>query len=149
LGRFARENCALTIKAFLGKADKQDGVFIMVNDRREKPRMTVCLDATWDGAMGNSFARVTDLSETGCYVDSMNETLNGEILRLKVKLSDGDWLELAGEVAHSTNQVGFGLRFSTLDELQLNKLHLFLEQLRTSGEEQHATLERSQRNHEQ
>ena len=74
-------------------------------------------------------ARITDLSELGCYVDSLNETLPGEILHLKVQLPDGDWLDLAGEVVHSFASVGFGLRFTNMNEAHLTRLHWLLASL--------------------
>ena len=128
------------IKALTVEADKTDGVCSDMSDRRDKPRITVCLDATWDGARGYRNARVTDLSESGCYVDSINSTVPGEILRFKVQLPDGEWLDLVGEVAHSFAQVGFGIRFLDLDESQLIKLHLLVEHLLKSSQPQDAIL---------
>jgi len=107
----------------------------MSNDRREKPRTIVCFDAQWEGASSRSQARVIDLSETGCYVDAMNETLPGEVIQLKMQLPEGEWLELVGEVAHSATRVGFGLRFREIDEPQLAKLRLLLADLPKSREE--------------
>jgi PilZ domain len=99
----------------------------MTTDRRDKRRIEVSLDATWDGASGTYNARVSDLSETGCYVDAINETIQGEILHLKILLPGGDWLELNGEVTHSFTTVGFGLRFMDMDSEQLAKLHTLLD----------------------
>jgi hypothetical protein len=105
----------------------------MTTDRRDKRRFEISLDATWDGSRGTYDARISDLSETGCYVDAINETLPGEILRLKVKLPSGDWLEVNGEVAHSFTSVGFGLRFVDLDSEQSAKLKALLKYLETSS----------------
>src|ERR1044072_3207821 len=82
-----------------------------MSDRRTERRWDVCLDAVWDGKSGNYQARVTDLSEGGCYVDTMGEAYVGEVLRFKLQLPEGDWLELTGEVAHQAPPLGFGLRF--------------------------------------
>ncbi|HJX89758.1 MAG TPA: PilZ domain-containing protein [Pyrinomonadaceae bacterium] len=107
----------------------------MTNDRREKRRFEVSLDATWDGSRGTYDARISDLSATGCYVDAINETLPGEILRLKVQISSGDWLEINGEVTHSFTSVGFGLRFVDMDSEQLAKLNALLEHLEISSKD--------------
>lgn len=72
--------------------------------------------------MGNYTARVTDLSEGGCYVDSIGEAYTGELLSFKVQMPNGEWLELTGEVAHHTNTVGFGLRFVDLTDHQRERL---------------------------
>ena len=103
-------------------------------DRRRDKRWDVCLDAVWDGRSGNFTARVTDLSEGGCYIDSLNQANVGDVLNLKLQLSNGDWLELTGEVAHQTPPLGFGLRFVELSKEQLTKLNSLIAQLQRSQE---------------
>lgn len=93
-----------------------------MSERRRDERWQVCLDAIWDGESGNHSARVTDLSEGGCYVDTLGESRIGEILNLSVQTPDGDWVELTGEVAHECRPLGFGLRFVTLSDEQLEKI---------------------------
>ncbi|HEX5604066.1 MAG TPA: PilZ domain-containing protein [Pyrinomonadaceae bacterium] len=93
-----------------------------MSDRRNEKRWDVCLDAVWDGKSGNYQARVTDLSEGGCYVDTMGQAHIGEVLAFKLQLPDGEWLALRGEVAHQTPPLGFGLRFVTLSDEQREKL---------------------------
>jgi hypothetical protein len=93
-----------------------------MDDRRSEQRCDVCLDALWDGKSGNYSARVTDLSERGCYVDTLGEATVGEILRFKLQLPTGDWLDLIGEVAHETPPLGFGMRFIDLTDEQRETL---------------------------
>jgi hypothetical protein len=93
-----------------------------MSDRRTEKRWDVCLDAVWNGKSGNYTARVTDLSEGGCYVDTMGAAQVSEVITFKLQLPDGDWLELSGEVAHQTPPLGFGLRFINLTDDQLEKL---------------------------
>ncbi len=93
-----------------------------MSDRRSESRLEVCLDAVWDGKSGNYTARVTDLSEGGCYVDTLGEAATGEIVHFKLQLPDGEWLDLSGEVAHTTPPLGFGLRFVNPNDEQLEKL---------------------------
>lgn len=100
-----------------------------MSDRRSEKRWDVCLDAVWDGKSGNYQARVTDLSEGGCYVDTMGEAYVGEVLVFKLQLPDGAWLELSGEVAHQTPPLGFGLRFVDLTDSQRGKLYSLLDHL--------------------
>ena len=94
----------------------------MSDDRRREERLDVCLDAVWDGKSGNYTARVTDLSEGGCYVDTLGDAHVGEIISFKLRTPTGDWLELTGEVAHETPPLGFGLRFVYLADGQLEQL---------------------------
>ena len=93
-----------------------------MSDRRTEKRWDVCLDAVWDGKSGNYQARVTDLSEGGCYVDTMGQAQVGEVLAFRLQLPDGEWLELTGEVAHQRPPLGFGLRFVNLTNEQHEKL---------------------------
>jgi PilZ domain-containing protein len=97
-----------------------------MSDRRTEKRLEVCLDAVWDGNSGNHRARITDLSEGGCYVDSLGEAQVGEVLNVKLQLHNGDWLELAGEVAHQMPPMGFGVRFVSLNSEQLEILRSLL-----------------------
>ena|ERR1700752_2305500 len=104
------------------------------SDRRRDKRWDVCLDAVWDSRGGNFTARVTDLSEGGCYIDSLNQPNVGEILILKLQLPNGDGLMLTGEVAHQMAPLGFGLRFIELGEEQPSKLRSLLYHLQRSRE---------------
>ena len=94
-------------------------------DRRNQPRLSVSLNAMWDSSTEAHGARVTDLSEGGCYLDSVGEVRRGEIVGFRVLLPDEDWLYLEGEVKHhSTN--GFGVQFVELNEEQTEKLRWLL-----------------------
>ena len=100
-----------------------------MSERRNEDRMEVSLEAVWDGH-GNRPARITDLSEGGCFVDTTGESCIGEQLTFRVLKPDGTPLELTGEVAHQHIPVGFGLRFSNLTDEQLNELRAFIEYLK-------------------
>lgn len=100
-----------------------------MSDRRTEKRWEVSLDAVWDGKSGNYSARVTDLSEGGCYVDTLGEAQVGEILSLKIQMPNGEWIELSGEVAHQTPPLGFGMRFENLSDEQVDKLRSVIGQL--------------------
>lgn len=98
-----------------------------MNERRNEKRFEVCLDAAWTG---NAPARITDLSEGGCFIDSLGEAEIGELLTVTMQLPNGSWLELTGEVAHQMRPVGFGLRFVDLSNQQLEELRSFITYLK-------------------
>ena len=100
-----------------------------MDERRSRKRWDVSLDAVWDGKSGNYTARITDLSDGGCYMDSLSEVTMGELLTLKLNLPSGEWLEVTGEVAHHTPPVGFGVRFVNLSAEQLETLRAFIAHL--------------------
>jgi len=105
----------------------------MTDERRRQDRFTVCLDATWHGRAGKNGARVVDLSEGGCYIDSIVEVAESEPLTLGLMMPDGKWLVLKGEVAHRTPRLGFGVRFVGLTDGQKEKLDFLLK--RAKGED--------------
>lgn len=104
-----------------------------MDERRSGQRWDVSLDAVWNGKSGNHTARITDLSDGGCYMDSLGDVSMGELVHLKLKLPDGGWLELKGEVAHHTPPVVFGVRFLDLSEQQLTALRSFIEYLKDAS----------------
>ena len=104
-----------------------------ISERRSAARFEVCLDAVWDGTRGADRARITDLSETGCYVDSICEASEGEILHLKAQMPNGEWLDLVGEVAYTSSRLGFGLKFVQMDLLQREKVRRFIRGLDESN----------------
>ena len=95
-------------------------------DRRSKPRLKVSLDAMWDSSTEAHSARVTNLSENGCYLSSVGDVRRGEIVGFRVMLPEGDWLYLEGEVRHHTPHTGFGVQFTDLNEEQTAKLAALL-----------------------
>jgi hypothetical protein len=91
-----------------------------ISERRIGYRYDVCLDAAWEGTRNS--ARVTDISEGGCYVDSVCEAYRGELLTVSILLPNNEWFEVTGEVAHHITRLGFGLKFVNLSNLQLQTL---------------------------
>ena len=98
-----------------------------MDDRRSKPRLRVSLDAMWDSSTEAHSARVTNLSEGGCYLDSVGEVRAGEIVGFRILLPDDDWLYLEGEVRHLKAGTGFGVQFVELNEEQTEKLKWLLQ----------------------
>ncbi len=98
-----------------------------MDNRRSKPRLNISLDAMWDSSTQAHSARLTNLSEGGCYLDSVGEVRRGEIVGFRVLLPDGDWLYLEGEVRHHTVGAGFGVQFTELNEDQTEELHWLLQ----------------------
>jgi hypothetical protein len=92
------------------------------------------LDAVWDGDSGGKHsARVTDLSEGGCYLDTVGEVMAGEIVAFRVLLPDDEWLYLEGEVRHHRHGFGFGVQFVDLNDEQTEKLMQLLQLAEESG----------------
>ena len=88
-------------------------------DRRTRPRLGVNIDAVWEE---KHTARVTDLSAGGCFLDTVGEVRQGEIVGFRVLLPDDDWLYLEGEVRHYHPGRGFGVQFVDLDPVHYTML---------------------------
>ena len=106
-----------------------------MDERRSKPRLSVNLDAVCDGDAGKHSARITDLSEDGCYLDSVGDVTTGEIVCFRVLLPDDDWLYLEGEIRHHRHRLGFGVRFVDLNEEQREKLQWLMTICKEAGSE--------------
>ncbi len=104
-----------------------------MDDRRTKPRLSVSLDARWDGETEVHHARITNLSEGGCYLDSVGEVRSGEIVGFRVLLPNDDWLYLEGEVRHHSGGTGFGVKFVELNEEQTENLQWLLRIAQEAG----------------
>lgn len=106
-----------------------------MDDRRSRPRLSVHLDAVWQADEDRHTARVTDLSEGGCYLDTVGEVMVGEIVAFRVLLPDGEWVYLEGEVRHHRHGLGFGVQFVELNEEQTVNLLRLLAIAREGGPE--------------
>src|SRR5215211_76008 len=106
-----------------------------MDERRSKPRLSVHLDAVWHGGEERHSAQITDLSDGGCYLDTVGEVMVGEIVAFRVSLPDGDWVYLEGEVRHHRHGRGFGVQFVDLNEEQVEKLLRLLQIAHEAGPE--------------
>ncbi len=88
----------------------------MKDERRSEERVPLSLEAYWEGLSGRHIARISDLSTGGCFIDTNGAVRVGEVIDFEIKLADGDWLQLRGEVAFYQPGIGFSLRFSFLTD---------------------------------
>ena len=88
----------------------------MPEERREDPRRAVSVTAHWEGLSGRHEARVSDLSFGGCFINSYGKVELGEFILFTIKLPNGKWLELRGQVASIDKDIGFSLAFTFLTE---------------------------------
>lgn len=96
-------------------------------ERRTNPRFEVCLDVRWQASAAHYNVRIADISEGGCYVDTILEVTKGETLLLKILMVDGGWIEVEGVVTHHFPRLGFGVRFVNLGEKQLRPIRALIE----------------------
>ncbi|MEO8433540.1 MAG: PilZ domain-containing protein [Pyrinomonadaceae bacterium] len=94
----------------------------MNEDRRQAKRFRVNLPARWEGLMAQDEANICDISITGCMVLSGGEVTSGELVRLEIQFPNGERSFQWGEVAYPVPEIGFALRFTDLNEAEMNKL---------------------------
>jgi len=94
----------------------------LTDERRKDKRVMVLIDLLWEGQAGRSEARTSDLSTGGCFIDTMGEAAEGDIITFKLQLPNGQWIEVEGEVTFSSPRVGFGVRFTNMSEPDRKKL---------------------------
>ncbi|HEY6121580.1 MAG TPA: PilZ domain-containing protein [Pyrinomonadaceae bacterium] len=101
----------------------------MTNERRRNKRVPILVEIVWEGTAGRYQARTTDLSERGCFVDSVGHALHGEHVKFKLKLPSGEWLELEGDVTFTDPRIGFGVEFGAMSDEDRKKLQWFVKAL--------------------
>jgi hypothetical protein len=106
----------------------------MDDDRRSKPRLSTSLDAIWERTGEAPPARITNLSEGGCFLDTVGEVRQGEMVAFRVLMPDQDeWLYLEGEVRHHIKGIGFGVKFVVLNADQEAKVNELIRIARETG----------------
>lgn len=90
----------------------------MAEERRNDERVPLMLEVRWQSLSGKHTARISDMSMSGCYVETMGQVTIGELIRFEVQLPTGRWLPLIGEAVYHLPSMGFGIRFKMLTETQ-------------------------------
>jgi hypothetical protein len=97
-----------------------------VQERRTARRCAVSLECDVEGTSGlDGGTRISDLSTTGCYVDTRLAVSVGSPVTIRVTLV-GNRLTLPGYVAHTHPGIGFGMRFSGLPDATRTAIEEFL-----------------------
>ncbi|HEX8293787.1 MAG TPA: PilZ domain-containing protein [Pyrinomonadaceae bacterium] len=100
-------------------------------ERRQHERLQIYLRARWEGLFGCYEGTLSDISAGGCFILSEKQTTLRELIRLEVELHDGEWLKVWGEVTNQFPGVGFGVRYTELEDEDEGKFTLSLEQTKS------------------
>ena len=71
--------------------------------------------------------RISDLSVTGAFIDSMNELPVGTRLHLRFPLPSGEVVSVEAVVVHSMPHFGMGVRFLDLDDAPRREIEALVE----------------------
>jgi len=94
----------------------------MADERRRDERVPLLLDVRWEGLAGKHDARISDISLSGCYVESLGQVTVGEVIRFEIQLPTARWMPLRGEVVYHLPTLGFGVKFTSLTTMERNLL---------------------------
>ena len=83
---------------------------------RKHERSTFLTEITLESASGKREARISDLSEGGCFVDTIVTVRPGEAVTLSGPVDGGWQLNVTGTVAYVLDGFGFGLQFDELSD---------------------------------
>lgn len=103
----------------------------MANERRRNPRVKVNLPARWEGVLTRQEANVTDLSNKGCFVLSGGKVEPKELIRLEIQLPNDDPIYFWAEVVDAAFEIGFAVKFTSMEELDQTRLRRFIQQCLT------------------
>ncbi len=98
----------------------------MANERRRAPRAKVNLQARWEGVLSQQQANVTNLSKTGCFVLSGGKVEPRELIRLEITFPDQTQIYPWAEVVEEANEIGFAVKFTSLEDDEVSRLSQFL-----------------------
>lgn len=100
----------------------------MEKERRRSPRVKVNLPARWEGVLSQQQASVTDLSKTGCFVLSGGKVEPRELIRLEITFPDNAQIYPWAEVIEEASEIGFAVRFTSMDDEENERLEQFVRQ---------------------
>ena len=83
-----------------------------MQNRRSAERVSLILvaEVTEVDSGAHLSARTSDLSRTGCYIDTLNPTPTGTVVRIKLT-HDGEELDLLARIVYTSPRLGMGVRF--------------------------------------
>ena len=90
----------------------------MADDLRRSKRVPLILEVRLASVSGNQTARTGDISLGGCYIESLCAVTPGEPISFEVQLPSGNWIRLDGEVTYHFPNMGFGVRFTDLPQVE-------------------------------
>jgi PilZ domain len=99
----------------------------MANELRRYKRVPLILEVRLESLSGKHTARTGDISLGGCYIESLGAVMPGEHLSFAVQLPTGRWISFRGQVTYRLPNMGFGVRFTNIPEIERNMLSQLIE----------------------
>ena len=113
-------------------ADDETG--IRKEERRRSPRVKVNLPARWEGVLPQQQASVTSLGVNGCFLLSGGIVEVKELIRLEITFPNNIQIYPWAEVVETAAEIGFAVRFTSMDDDEHLRLSRFIKQTLESSE---------------
>ncbi len=110
-----------------------------IQERRTHPRAGP-FDGTWSGTSGASGVRISDVSEGGCFVESLVVPPLDEPVAVMLALPLGGELRVDGHVTTVDPGIGFAVQFGELRTEQRTKIRGAVQHVLTGGNTLMATI---------
>jgi hypothetical protein len=83
-----------------------------MQDRRDAQRLPliIAVEVLEVNSGARLVARTSDVSRTGCYIDTLNPTPTGTVVRVKLN-HEGEELDLLARIVYVSPRLGMGVRF--------------------------------------
>jgi PilZ domain-containing protein len=102
----------LGLYAMQGRADKS------MAGPREDERFPYYTEIMIQSASGTRGARISDVSQGGCYIDTITPAREGEDISFDIMRPSGETVRFTGTVAYVMENLGFGIKFTDLTDEQ-------------------------------
>jgi PilZ domain len=99
-------------------------------ERRSTERVSVALNAHWEGVLVQCSGTVIDLSISGCFILTPDQVQTKELIRIEIEKPTGGRLYLWGEVVYQVSEMGFALHFTGTTEREEAMLKLLIDYVR-------------------
>jgi uncharacterized protein (TIGR02266 family) len=96
-----------------------------LTEKRQAGRAPLLIEVKYEGPGVRAETRISDISETGVFIDAMTPIPVGAVLKLTFNLPNGRVIEVEGRVAHTQPRIGMGVEFTNLkpeDALSISEI---------------------------
>jgi hypothetical protein len=113
----------------------------MIVERRRAERVRVNLDVIFADPICQRKGTISDISVTGCFMLSAGDATANDAVTITIELPNKKIINLTGEVAYNTPEIGFAVRFTELPASTLNFIEKLVKRLSQSSRQPDHTIE--------
>ena len=122
-GRRTTSNRMTDIRTMMQESDA-----FAAADRRRHVRVAGPFDGRRIGVLPIQL-RIYDLSQGGCFVNSVHEQRSGVAIMLEIDLPGEGWIRVKGETLYAKPEFGFAVRFVEMSDELSTRLQRALQQI--------------------